>query len=440
MTKPGRVTALLQRSGAWLLWTIGILEFANGYALEAREVFKLAEPSVVVVLAADAKGEKNTLGSGVLIAALDIVTSCKVVEGAADIVVTQGSALRKARLQFEDKERDLCQLHIDDALPSGKPATIAATALESGQDLFTISAPRGIERTISRTMVSGLRETPGASGRLIQIDAPLSGPSSGGGVFDQNAKLVGILTPRFRQGEGASFAVPAEWIAELARRNLDRLLAAAAPAATSAAPAQAAAPADARPAWLPRLGDRWKYRLLDGKRAVGTLVVEIAEVRDKSVRERITREDEKKFLAERVVEAEFSPIRFQEIVTLPGGYQLSEISPYASPEYGPKAGQHWPDIPVSLLLVWHGKKKFLMQARTVKQEVVRVPAGTFNAMLMEAVAKENLGSSFVTITCRYWYASEMKRAVKMSFQIEFAVTTSNTPAEIYELVAFEPAK
>ncbi len=412
-----------------------------GFALEAKEIFKLAEPSVVVVLAADAKGEKNNLGSGVLIGPLDIVTSCKVVEGAADIVVTQGSALRKARLQFEDKERDLCQLHIDDALP-GKPAVIAATAatLESGQDLFAISAPRGIERTISRTMISGLRETPGAGGRLIQIDAQMAGPSAGGGVFDQNANLVGILTPQFRQGENASFAVPAEWIAELAKRNPDRLLAAVAPAATSAAPAQAATPADTRSAWLPRVGDRWKYRLLDGKRPVGTLVVEIAEVRDKSVRERITREDEKAFQAERVVEAEFNPIRFQDIVTSTGGYQLAEISPYASAEQGPKVGQRWTGIPVSLLLVWHGKKKFLMQARTVKQEVVRVPAGSFNAMLMEAVAKENLGSTFVTITCKYWYAPEMKRAVKMSFQIEFSVAASNTPVEIYELVAFEPAK
>ena len=440
MTKPGRVTALLQRSGAWLLWTIGILESANGYALEAREVFKLAEPSVVVVLAADAKGEKNTLGSGVLIAALDIVTSCKVVEGAADIVVTQGSALRKARLQFEDKERDLCQLHIDDALPSGKPATIAATALESGQDLFTISAPRGIERTISRTMVSGLRETPGASGRLIQIDAPLSGPSSGGGVFDQNAKLVGILTPRFRQGEGASFAVPAEWIAELARRNLDRLLAAAAPAATSAAPAQAAAPADARPAWLPRLGDRWKYRLLDGKRAVGTLVVEIAEVRNKSVRERITREDEKKFLAERTVEAEFNPVRFQEIVTHTGGYQLAEISPYAGSGQEFKPGQQWSDIPVSLQLVWYGKHRFLTRAKVVKQEAVRVPAGQFNATLVEATASENLGSSIVKVTCRFWYVPEFKRSVKMTLQIDYSVTVMSSGSEAYELMAFEPAK
>jgi S1-C subfamily serine protease len=69
-------------------------------ALEAREIFKLAEPSVVVVLASDAKGEKNSLGSGVILTTLEIVTSCKVVDAAADIVITQGSALRKGVLRY----------------------------------------------------------------------------------------------------------------------------------------------------------------------------------------------------------------------------------------------------------------------------------------------------------------------------------------------------
>ncbi len=420
-------------SAAFCLYQTGAL------ALEAREIFKLAEPSVVVVLASDAKGEKNSLGSGVLIAPLDIVTSCKVVEGLADIVVTQGSTLRKAALRYKDAERDLCQLHIDDAIPSGKPAaaTQSSKNLESGQDVFAVSSPRGLERTIGRAMISGLRETSGTGGRLIQIDLQLSGGSIGGGVFDQEARLIGIITPQFRQSESTTFVIPADWIAELAQRNPDRLLAATA-APTSVAPATTVA--DATLAWMPRTGDRWKYKLIDGKRAAGTVVIEVVEVRGKSVKERITREDEKAFLAERVVDAEFHPIRFQDVITTPGGFQLAEISPYASPDQGPKAGQRWPDIPVSLLLVWYGKKKFLMQARTVKQETIVVPAGSYFATLMEAVVKENLGSSFVKITCKYWYAPEMKRAVKMSLQVEYTVGAVNGAAENYELVAFEPAK
>jgi hypothetical protein len=61
-------------------------------------------------------------------------------------------------------------------------------------------------------------------------------------------------------------------------------------------------------------------------------------------------------------------------------------------------------------------------------------------MLMEAVVKENLGSAVVRITCKYWYAAEMKRAVKMSLQMEYNVGAVNSAAEIYELISFEPAK
>ena len=413
------------------------------FSLDTREIFKIAEPSVVVVLAADAKGEKNSLGSGVIIAPLEIVTSCRVVESAADIVVTQDSALRKAKLQFYDKERDLCRLHIEEPLPSGKPAAVNASSspLEAGQDVFAISSPRGLERTINRTMISGLHEKSGTGGRLIQVDAHFAGGSIGGGLFDQNAKLVGIVTPQFRQGEESTYALPAEWIAELAQRNPDRLLAVTAPKeATATATASAAARAEPVAAWMPRVGDRWKYKLIDGKRPVGTVVVEIVEARDKFARERITREDDRKFIAERSVDAEFNPLRFQEVITHPGGFQLAEISPYAPGGDVPKLHQSWPDMPLSLMLTWVGKHKFLMHTKVIRKETVRVPAGQFDATLIEAGANENMGTFFVKVTCKYWYAAEVKRSVKMSLQIEYSLSAINSNAEIYELMAFEPAK
>jgi hypothetical protein len=411
------------------------------FSLEPQEIFKTAEPSIVVVLAADAKGEKNTLGSGVLVSPLDVVTGCRVVGAAADIVVAQGSTLRKATLQFRDTERGLCQLHLADPLPAGIPAAVpAAASVATGQEIYVVGSPRGMERTIMRAMISGVRDTSGSTIRLMEVDAVPADGAVGAGAFDRAGQLVGIALGKFKAGDSASYVVPAAWIAELPMRSTDlRMVAAVAQSQMpGAAPAPAAAEANSGPA--PRVGDRWKYRLIDGKRAVGTVIIDAVEVRGKTVRERITREDEKSFRMERTVDAEFNPVRFQEIVSLPGGYQLSEISPYASPDQGPKAGQRWNDIPVSFLLVWYGKKKFLMQARVVRQENIRVPAGSFNAMLMEAVVKENLGSSVVTITCKYWYAPEMKRAVKMSLQMEYTVGAVNSAAEIYELVAFEPAK
>jgi serine protease Do len=413
-------------------------------ALDTRDIFKSAEPSVVVVLASDAKGEKNSLGSGVLIAPLDIVTSCKVVEGLDDIVVTQGSTLRKGVLRYKDSERDLCQLHFEDPLPSGKPAVVtAASTVEIGQEVFVISSPRGMDRTLNRAMVSGLQEMSGTNVRLMSMDKPFATDSVGGGVFDQEARLVGVITPQFRRADSASHAIPAAWIADLAQRTPDRLLAAASHAApVASAPAgNTAAAGDALPAGMPRTGDRWKYKLIDGKQTVGTMVVEITDVRGKMVTERITREGQKGFLAERSVSVavEFNPLKFEDVVTLPGGYQLTEIAPYVPLGLEMKASQRWQGLPVTAMLPWYGKKKFLTDARVAGREKVRVPAGVFDTTRVQATGEENFGTSIVKINFNYWYSVDSMRTVKMSLEIKSSLSNQQS-AETYELVAFEPAK
>jgi S1-C subfamily serine protease len=138
-------------------------------ALEASEIFKLAEPSVVVVLASNAKGDRNVQTSGVLIAALDVLTSCKGVADSADIVVTQGGALRPAALRHADLGRDLCQLRLREPLPAARIAQ-SDTSIplpRIGDDVYLVSAPYGLDRTFSRVMLSGLREVPGSSARLL---------------------------------------------------------------------------------------------------------------------------------------------------------------------------------------------------------------------------------------------------------------------------------
>jgi hypothetical protein len=412
-------------------------------ALDTREIFKVAESSVVVVLASDTKGEKNNQGSGILIAPQDIVTSCKLVEGLTDFVVTQGSALRKARLQFQDKERDLCQLHIDDPLPFGKPAVLPATSnnLESGQDVFLISSPRGLERMISRAMVSGLRDTPGTNGRLIQIDAQFSSGSVGGGLFDQNAKLVGIVTPQFKQGDGSTSAIPVDWIAQLAQRNPDQLLTAAtetAPVPTITA-AQLATGAQL-PAWMPRVGDRWKYKLTFGMQDVGKVNVEIIAVRQTTATERITYDRSKGFVKERPVEIGFNVARFQPLASLPGGYQLMELAPYAHPDTRFTSRQTWNDIPGGFSPTGGEKNASNVNSvvTVVARETVRVPAGEFKAWKIESVSERMLEQHFVA-RCTYWYAPEVKRSVKMTLYYKSA-TDALSSTQTLELESFEQGK
>ncbi len=266
---------------------------------------------------------------------------------------------------------------------------------------------------------------------------------TGGGIFDQDARLVGIIVAQFRQVENSSYAAPARWIADLSNRSTDQIAIAAAVQARSPQEASIApVPADAMPASGPRIGDRWKYKLIDGKRNAGTVVVEIIDARGRMVTERITKEDQKGFVAERKVIAEFDPIKFQDIVTLPGGYQLTEIAPYVPLGQALRAGQQWQDLHVTLLLAGYGygKQKFETKARVIGREKIRVPAGEFDTMRVQATGVQNLGSSVVKINCNYWYGLNAMRAVKMSLDIIYSNAAFKLNPESYELVSFEAGR
>ncbi|MBK8072869.1 MAG: serine protease [Ramlibacter sp.] len=92
-----------------------------------------------------------------------------------------------------------------------------------------------------------MRKTDKDELEMVQTTAPISPGSSGGGLFDAEGRLVGITTALLRDSQNLNFAVPANWIVELAARgqaNLDKRNAPVAVAAASPAlPPVSTAPA-----------------------------------------------------------------------------------------------------------------------------------------------------------------------------------------------------
>lgn len=102
--------------------------------------------------------------------------------------------------------------------PSAPAVTVGSVAdLRTGQKVYAIGAPQGLELSLSDGLVSSLRDIPG--GTVIQTTAPISPGSSGGGLFDASGRLVGIMTFQHRYGQNLNFAVPADWIAEMRARD-----------------------------------------------------------------------------------------------------------------------------------------------------------------------------------------------------------------------------
>lgn len=186
-------------------------------ALSAEELFANVSPSVVRVLVADSGGRQVSQGSGVVTSAGRVITNCHVTKGGSDVKVKNAAGTQfPATVSVADEEFDLCSLDVPrlDA-PSIAVGTIGG--LRTGQRVYAIGAPMGLDLTISEGIVSSLREV--GTGKVIQTTAPVSPGSSGGGLFTTDGALVGIVTFQHRYGQNLNFAVPADWISQMRARS-----------------------------------------------------------------------------------------------------------------------------------------------------------------------------------------------------------------------------
>jgi hypothetical protein len=195
---------------------LGLFVSSTVIAMDANGVFEKASPSIYVVVSKDTTGRVIAQGSAVAIGRNIVVTNCHVIKEAKSIVLLQGDKQSNAKRRNTDVERDLCTLLVNQT--ASKPVTVSAsTQLERGQTVYAIGAPLGLELTISDGIVSGLRKATG--GFIIQTTAAISPGSSGGGLFDDNGRLVGLTTYQMIKGQNLNFAVPAEWIQQIGPRE-----------------------------------------------------------------------------------------------------------------------------------------------------------------------------------------------------------------------------
>ncbi|GAB3765502.1 hypothetical protein GCM10028796_22900 [Ramlibacter monticola] len=207
---------------------------AHAQAPTPQQLYERLAPSVWLVHTYGDGGKPLARGSAVVIAAETLVTNCHVLEGAKRFTVTNDNVTHEARPQYIDAERDLCQVMARNlrapAVALGDSDTVVV-----GQKVYTLGNPRGLERTFSDGLVSALRRSDDQKLRRIQFSAPISHGSSGGGLFDEQGRLVGITASGFDDAQNLNFALPANWVSELAERGEAARQVASARAAASAA-------------------------------------------------------------------------------------------------------------------------------------------------------------------------------------------------------------
>ena len=176
----------------------------------AEKVFENAWRSVVIVTTEDGQG------SGVIIRPNVVATNCHVVDDGGEIIVYKSDNRRAdtdtpfaATIRRADDEQDFCLLDV--AGLWGVPATVRPyDTLKVGETVYGLGAPQGLDLSLSDGLVSQLREVRGT--RFIQTNAAISPGSSGGGLFDSEGNLVGIMTLKISDEsvEGIGFAIAAD--------------------------------------------------------------------------------------------------------------------------------------------------------------------------------------------------------------------------------------
>lgn len=201
-----------------VLVAIGSLPSRTFGAAGGEEVYRRLAPSVWSVRTYDADGLALAQGSAVVVGPGALVTNCHVLARASRVSVKQATKAFDATLQHVDVDRDLCQLR---AAGVDAPAVTVGDSerLTVGQRIYTLGNPVGMAQTFSDGLVSALRRDADKQLVLIQISAPISHGSSGGGLFDEQGRLVGITSAVVEDAQNLNFAIPIHWLRELPARS-----------------------------------------------------------------------------------------------------------------------------------------------------------------------------------------------------------------------------
>lgn len=156
------------------------------------------------------------LGSGVVVAEGRIVTNCHVTRNAAAIHILRGGARWPVTAQVSDPVLDLCVL--DSPSMRGVPVRMGqAASLRPGASLAALGYTGGLGLQVSEGQVFALHRHAGS--HVIQSTTFFSSGASGGGLFDADMNLVGLLTFRRRGGAAHYYAAPVDWLQPLLDAN-----------------------------------------------------------------------------------------------------------------------------------------------------------------------------------------------------------------------------
>jgi serine protease Do len=193
------------------------------------ELYQRVSPAVVSITAISIepsdpsnRTDRRT-GSGVIVDPSGLIlTNSHVVYGQAIIMVTlDDQTSLPARVVGVDPFFDVALVQIDESDAGRLPTAHLgrSDALLTGEEVYAIGNPFGLEQTLTRGIISAVnRILPGLSWStkepMIQTDAAINPGSSGGPLIDGCGDVIGITTAILTDAQGIGFAIPVDLIKE----------------------------------------------------------------------------------------------------------------------------------------------------------------------------------------------------------------------------------
>ncbi len=167
-------------------------------------------------------------GSGIVLTKDGVIlTNFHVIDGADSVTITlfNGEAYAAA-LIGKDPNTDVALLKINAPEKDLFPVEFGdSSRILVGQVVYAIGNPFGIDRTLTRGIVSNLNRTIDSPKQhrqikgVIQIDAAINPGNSGGALFDSRGRMIGMNTAiasPVGQNSGVGFATPVNTISRIA--------------------------------------------------------------------------------------------------------------------------------------------------------------------------------------------------------------------------------
>jgi pSer/pThr/pTyr-binding forkhead associated (FHA) protein len=189
-------------------------------AYSFTDMVKRAEQSVFLIESYDRYGN-SMQGTGFFISENGTgVTNYHVIEGATKWVIKtiDGATYEVDDFVERNKKYDFAVFTINNSGEHFRPLKRSQSTPSKGEEIFVIGNPQGIESTVTKGIVSGLKGgteedimngnfTEGTN--FLQIDVAISHGSSGSPVLNMKGEVVGIATLSFQEANciNCNFAV-----------------------------------------------------------------------------------------------------------------------------------------------------------------------------------------------------------------------------------------